>query len=371
METKSMQPAPFRALSLATLATALASCGGDSQGFAARYTIGGALTGLTGPGVTILLNGSDNLSLTSNGSFDFRADLDSGTKYSVTVLTQPAGQYCSVTNGIGTLATSSVVNVGISCAATNPQLLSYEGFNYIADQALPGRNGGVGWAGAWRVVDGALVTDTPLPSTSSGTVTNGLNYTDALSNRLITTDGAWRTDAGVFFGQGRRASVSNFGAAGTTRWISFLVRQAAASTTPATPHFNYVSGTLGTGYSFGSPAMMGDVGLYAVGGIAAAGAFYDNAAAGVALPPSWAENSVGLVVLRIDFNASSSANDTLSLWFNPSLSVASPGTPLVSASLANYADAINGITMSWGDYRSFVIDEVRIGTDYAAVTPYQ
>jgi hypothetical protein len=221
------------------------------------------------------------------------------------------------------------------------------------------------------VVDGAFTADTPLPATASGIITNGLNYTDTLNNRLITTDGAWRTDAGVFFGQGRRASVSGFGTAGTTRWISFLVRQAAASTTPATPHFNYVSGTLGTGYSFGAPAMMGDVGLYNVGGIAAAGAFYDNAASGVALPPSWAENSVGLVVLRIDFNASTGANDTLSLWFNPSLSVTSPGTPLVSANVANYADAINGITMSWGDYRSFVIDEVRIGADYAAVTPYQ
>ncbi len=355
----------FRPVALLSAAL-LAACGGG-PGFAARFTVGGSVSGLSASGLVLQLNGGDDLAIAASGNFDFSTQLDNGSPYTVTVLTQPTGLYCSIANGIGTVNSANTTNVAVRCAASNANLVAYDGFNYVAGQPLAGRNGGIGWSAAWQLIDGSA--NTSLDSAKTGSIVAGLNYVDANSSKLVTTDGAWKTDATVFFAQARRASSSSFGAAGTSRWISFLVRQAAASPAPpATPAFNYVSGTLGTGYTFASPAMMGDVGLYSSGGVAAIGAFYDNTASGVALSPnSWYEGATGLVVLRITFNAS--GNDTMDLWFNPLLT-SDPGSPLVTASVANYADLINGITMSWGDYRSFVIDEVRIGNDYASVTPH-
>jgi len=78
------------------------------------YTIGGTISGLTG---TLVLqnNSGDNLSTTANGTFTFTTPLNNGVAYAVTVLTQPAGQTCTVTGGSGTVASASVTNVTVSC----------------------------------------------------------------------------------------------------------------------------------------------------------------------------------------------------------------------------------------------------------------
>jgi hypothetical protein len=78
-----------------------------------QYLIGGTVGGLSG---TLVLqnNGADNLTLTSNGQFVFPKQVNSGATYAVTVKTQPAGQTCTVTNGVGT-ATANVTNVTVAC----------------------------------------------------------------------------------------------------------------------------------------------------------------------------------------------------------------------------------------------------------------
>ncbi|GAC1530183.1 MAG: hypothetical protein NVS3B10_26380 [Polyangiales bacterium] len=80
------------------------------------YTIGGALTGLL-PMKSVVLqdNGGDNLTLSANGGFTFATALPTGATYAVTVLTQPAGQTCTVTNGTGTVGMTNVVNVAVTC----------------------------------------------------------------------------------------------------------------------------------------------------------------------------------------------------------------------------------------------------------------
>ena len=82
---------------------------GDVQ----TYSIGGTVTGLTG---TVILqnNGSDDITLTSDGSFFFNTPVVENDTYNVTVLTQPAGQTCNVTNGAGTV-TANVTNITITC----------------------------------------------------------------------------------------------------------------------------------------------------------------------------------------------------------------------------------------------------------------
>jgi hypothetical protein len=77
------------------------------------FTIGGALSGLNGT-VVLQNNGANNLSLTANGNFTFTTAVNSGGAYNVTVLTQPNGQTCAVTNGSGNAA-ANVTNVTVNC----------------------------------------------------------------------------------------------------------------------------------------------------------------------------------------------------------------------------------------------------------------
>jgi len=80
------------------------------------YTIGGTVAGLTGTGLMLQDNGGNGLAISANGSYTFATPIASGGAYSVTVLTQPKGQTCSVSSGSGT-ATANVTNVAVTCAA--------------------------------------------------------------------------------------------------------------------------------------------------------------------------------------------------------------------------------------------------------------
>jgi NHL repeat len=83
------------------------------------YTVGGTILGLAG--VVVLQNdGGDNLTLSADGGFTFANALVDAYSYNVTVLTQPAGQVCTVANGTGVIAGRGTTNVSISCASLYP-----------------------------------------------------------------------------------------------------------------------------------------------------------------------------------------------------------------------------------------------------------
>lgn len=79
------------------------------------FAVRGSVTGLTGAGLILWLNGLVQLPVTMAGAVDFGKHLDTGTVYSVTVYAQPAGQTCAVTNGAGTIGTADVTNLAVSC----------------------------------------------------------------------------------------------------------------------------------------------------------------------------------------------------------------------------------------------------------------
>src|SRR5690349_7285422 len=60
----------------------LESDGGLPEGF---VVIGGNVTGLTGSGLVLVLNGDDNKEISSSGAFSFATPLLQGTMYDVTV----------------------------------------------------------------------------------------------------------------------------------------------------------------------------------------------------------------------------------------------------------------------------------------------
>lgn len=109
------------------IALTLAACGGGGGGGGGytppppppptTYSIGGTVTGLSGT-VVLQDNGGDNLSVTASGAFTFATKVNSGAAYAVTVMTQPSGQTCTVTNGSGT-ASGNVTNVAVACASSS------------------------------------------------------------------------------------------------------------------------------------------------------------------------------------------------------------------------------------------------------------
>lgn len=100
-------------LASAIAALGLCACGGNLDA-----SIGGSLSGL-GSSASLVLqnNGSDNLTLSANGSFQFAGSVASGDAYRVTILTQPTNQNCSVSNGSGTVNSKGddVNSVVVTC----------------------------------------------------------------------------------------------------------------------------------------------------------------------------------------------------------------------------------------------------------------
>ena len=82
------------------------------------FTIGGAVSGLSGSGLVLQDNGGDSYSVTGNGAFTFATKIANGSAYAVTVKTQPSSpsQTCTVANGTGT-ASGNVTNVTVTCTA--------------------------------------------------------------------------------------------------------------------------------------------------------------------------------------------------------------------------------------------------------------
>lgn len=108
------------------LALALSGCGGGGGGGdddgggnppATSFTVGGAVTGLSGS-VVLRLNGGNDLTVSAAGSFTFSASLANGASYAVSIVAQPANQVCGpgVVNGAGAINGANVTSVAITCA---------------------------------------------------------------------------------------------------------------------------------------------------------------------------------------------------------------------------------------------------------------
>lgn len=116
----------LEAVVLVLIASAhLTGCGGSGSGgngnsATAAHTIGGAVSGLSGSGLVLQLNGDGNLDLSASGGFTFFTPLVSGAAYTISVLTQPTAptQVCAVANSSGTVDAGNVTNVRVTCLCT-------------------------------------------------------------------------------------------------------------------------------------------------------------------------------------------------------------------------------------------------------------
>jgi 6-phosphogluconolactonase (cycloisomerase 2 family) len=88
-----------------------------TNSYPVTVTVGGLSGSLTGTPLVLDLNGDSPLTVLANGSFTFPGVLLSGSKFAVTVSTQPSSpsQTCVPTNGSGTVGSGPVTNVSVTC----------------------------------------------------------------------------------------------------------------------------------------------------------------------------------------------------------------------------------------------------------------
>ena len=134
------------------------------------FTVGGTVSGLTGS-VTLRNNGGNDLIRNANGSFTFAALLTTGSAYSVTVFSQPAGQTCTVANGSGTIASANINNVAVSCVTnTLPTFMVGGAISGLTGVVTLRNNGG-----------NDLVSNTNGSFTFSTSLTTGSAYSVTVS----------------------------------------------------------------------------------------------------------------------------------------------------------------------------------------------
>jgi hypothetical protein len=84
---------------------------------AASHSLGGTISGLPSAGL-VLANGGDTVApAAGDTTFTFATPVAEGGGYAVSVRTQPTGATCSIGSGTGTMGTSDLVSVQVTCAA--------------------------------------------------------------------------------------------------------------------------------------------------------------------------------------------------------------------------------------------------------------
>ena len=79
------------------------------------FTLGGLISGLSG--ALTLADAGEQITLSGDGPFEFPGRRSSGTPYSVSIISQPQRQRCSVSNGRGSIGDASVTDIAVTCEA--------------------------------------------------------------------------------------------------------------------------------------------------------------------------------------------------------------------------------------------------------------
>ena len=162
----------------------------------ARHAVGGTVTGLAGTGL-VLRSGGTDLPVAANGPFTFPDGIAEGAPWLVTVAAQPTApaQTCTVTGGAGTMGTSEVQTIQVTCTTDPPPLPSHAVGGSVA--GLVG-TGLVLWSGG---ADLPVAADGPF--TFPDPVTEGMPWLvtvtaqPASPAQTCTVAGGWGTMGGA------------------------------------------------------------------------------------------------------------------------------------------------------------------------------
>jgi hypothetical protein len=134
-----------RGAAVVAVLTMLTACGGGDSG-PPTYTVGGTVTGLSGPGLVLQNGGGDDLPISASGAFTFATRMPSGTSYAVIVKSSPTSplQACLVADGVGTIAATDVTNVSVTCEnghTVGGTVSGLQGSGLVLQLFAPGRRG--------------------------------------------------------------------------------------------------------------------------------------------------------------------------------------------------------------------------------------
>ena len=238
-----------------------------------------------------------------------------------------------------------VVLLALTSTEANAELVAYDGFAYEAGAGLKGRDGGFGFAGPWRTGGFNAGLNENYEVSGGSLEFAGLSVA---GNRSVTR--AVSSIAGL-----TRDLAEPLGEAGTTRYLSFLVRPEGQLGEGA---FNGFFGVLleqaGEPEMFAGKPGDGQMNRYVLenrGGTAA-----------VATDTEVELDRTVLIVLKSEF---ADGPDTFTLFMNPPPGGMEPenADAVRTASL----DLVQGLTIySTG---AFSLDEIRLGESFADVVP--
>jgi len=224
-------------------------------------------------------------------------------------------------------------------------LIAYEGFT----PTFPAFNGGIGFSGPWS--PGAF-TSLASDYLTSG---NSLSY-----DGLQTSGGSVFSMASSDFNGATRNLAQALGANNTTVYVSVLLQpQGTLNIGPANGFFGLtLNGSLGSGSNvdalfMGKPGG-GATGQYVLEQVGGSGQVTSGVAAVV--------GQTAFLVVKAQFL---SGNDRFTLYTNPIIGAPEPTSGVSKTDLD--LGTVSGVSLlSTG---SFAVDEIRIGTTYADVTP--
>ncbi len=82
------------------------------------HNISASISGLNGATGLVVVNGTVSVPVPADNTSFPLGKIGEDQPYGFAVLTQPAGRICSITNGSGTMGTTDISNVAISCVST-------------------------------------------------------------------------------------------------------------------------------------------------------------------------------------------------------------------------------------------------------------
>lgn len=80
------------------------------------HALGGSITGLGDATGLVLVNGSDKVTVPAGATSFSMAAVGEDSPYGITILSQPAGKACTITNNVGTMLKADITNVVVTCS---------------------------------------------------------------------------------------------------------------------------------------------------------------------------------------------------------------------------------------------------------------
>jgi hypothetical protein len=236
----------------ACLGALLVACGGGGGGGgmpppASTYGISVSVSGLSGAGLSLSVNGGPAVAISANGTVSLASGLADGSSYTVTVQAQPIhpNQTCAVTEGSGTIGSSNaILQVACSTAPTSAQTATQVSLGSDVSSTLSATitqvatGFGAGSVGGWVPI--ALPDDTSdlllvaVDSTGSPVLAAMVTSTSTTLDANSTALALVRILLATTEGAAKPAQVNSIieGAAGYSNLVTFIEADLGANMAP-------------------------------------------------------------------------------------------------------------------------------------------